>query len=149
MKVILVEFDNIYLDLSWKWLNDPEIKYLTDTPDFSRKDQLRWFDSLKEKEDYLIWGVELDKIPIGVCGLKNITANDCEKWMYIGNKEYWGQGIGKKLITLLEDKARELGKTSLWGKIRNENHRSISNNEKLAYRVEAKTVEYVIMRKQL
>ena len=34
-------FDEIFLEKSWHWLRDPEIKWLTMTPDFTREEQLR------------------------------------------------------------------------------------------------------------
>ena len=42
-QVAFVEYTEEFLDLSWEWLNDPEIKLLTMTPDFSREDQRAFF----------------------------------------------------------------------------------------------------------
>ena len=36
----LVEYTEEFLELSWLWLSDPEIKELTMTPDFTKKEQL-------------------------------------------------------------------------------------------------------------
>ena len=41
------EFDREALQKSWEWLNDPQLKSLTMTPDFDQESQERWFESLK------------------------------------------------------------------------------------------------------
>ena len=48
------EFDEIALKKSWVWLNDPEIKSLTITPDLEKENQRRWFESLKSRKDYFV-----------------------------------------------------------------------------------------------
>ena len=88
-----VKYNETFLEKSWEWLNDKEIKYLTFTPDFTREQQKEWFLSLKDKKDYFIKGVLYNDIPIGVVGLKNITDINGEYWGYIGEKEYCNKGI--------------------------------------------------------
>ncbi|MDD2798993.1 MAG: GNAT family N-acetyltransferase [Bacteroidales bacterium] len=114
--VEFVKFDEKFLELSWIWLNDLEIKVLTNTPDFTQIDQRRWFESLDSKKDYEIWGVTVSGIPIGVCGLKNIKNSEAEYWGYIGDKLYWRKGIGeimmKHIITIC--KKRELSVLKLF-----------------------------------
>ncbi len=39
MIIQLVKYDIDFLNLSWKWLNDSDLKQLTDTPDFSKNQQ--------------------------------------------------------------------------------------------------------------
>lgn len=38
-KISLKLYNEDFLEKSWEWLNDEELKYLTMTPDFTRKDQ--------------------------------------------------------------------------------------------------------------
>ena len=101
-----VEYDEKFLNTSWDWLNDPDIKYLTDTPNFTRQSQQDWFKSLSTRDDYFIRGVQFDGKPVGVVGLKKIVSNSCEYWGYIGCKEYWGRGIGKKMLAFAIEEAR-------------------------------------------
>ena len=68
----LVEYTKKYLDLSWDWLNDPEIKKMTNTPDFNKKEQLVFFNNLKNKNNYYIYGIEIEGVAVGACGLKSI-----------------------------------------------------------------------------
>ena len=64
-RVSLCEFDSIFLEKSWIWLNDPYINYYSAIGLISRKEQLEWFNSLRERSDYMIWGVKYQDTPIG------------------------------------------------------------------------------------
>ena len=92
--VSLVPYDSSFLELSWQWLNDPEITRLTHTADFTREDQQKWFNKIPSLKGYKIWGIQHDGEKVGVCGIKNITGDDCEYWGYIGVKTMWSKGIG-------------------------------------------------------
>ena len=70
----LVDFSIEFLEKSWEWLNDPVIKALTMTPDFTREDQENFFKNLPYKDDYWIRGITENNLPIGVMGLKHITG---------------------------------------------------------------------------
>lgn len=97
-KISFVEFNRDFLQRSFFWLSDPEIKRLTDTPSISRDGQEQWFQSLSSKKDYYIKGILADSYPIGAVGIKNITAMQGEYWGYIGEKSYWGKGVGKAMV---------------------------------------------------
>ena len=124
-KIKLVVFDKTFLDLTWLWLNDPEIKYLVDSPTITKEQQLEWFESLNKKEDYLIWGIKYSNVPVGVCGLKNITDESSEYWGYIGEKEFWGLGIGSIILDKMIYKAKTLKNKYIWLKVLNSNKRAI------------------------
>src|SRR5208283_2989 len=64
-RLTFTRFDERFLEKSWEWLNDPEIKRLTLTPDFTRESQARWFARLPTMKDYLIWGLLHERTPIG------------------------------------------------------------------------------------
>ena len=105
----LVTFDSSVLDKSFGWLNDPEVKFLTNSPSISKEQQLEWFDSLPFKKNYFLKGISADKVIIGVIGLKNISTEGkrAEYFGYIGDKNYWGKGIGNWMM----DAAIDLAKT--------------------------------------
>ena len=149
MRINLVRYSQDYLDHSYEWLHDDEIRRLTDTPVFNREDQIKWFENLPVRDQYLIWGIEFNSIPIGACGLKNITDLDCEYWGYIGEKDYWGLGLGKEMIFLLEKKAVELGKKSIWLKVIKENKRAILLYSNNGFSIESDKGIFFRMRKQL
>jgi RimJ/RimL family protein N-acetyltransferase len=107
INVKFTEYNRIFLEQSWKWLNDREIKMLTMTPDFTKEQQELFFESLLRRTNYFIQGILYDDLPIGACGLKNITEQDGEYWGYIGEKEYWGKGIGKEIMKYIISVAKE------------------------------------------
>ena len=135
-KLRFVDYSIKYLELSWDWLNDFEIKKLTNTPNFSKEDQLFFYNSLTQKKDYFIRGMEFDNKPIGVCGLKKITSEDAEYWGYIGVKEYWGKGIGKFIINYLIGIAKEKSLKSIYLHVIESNIRAIKLYVKIGFEVE-------------
>jgi RimJ/RimL family protein N-acetyltransferase len=149
ISISLVVYDQTFLGLSWKWLNDPEIKKLTYTPEFTREQQKAWFESLYSKTDYKIWGVQYDNKPIGVCGLKNITFADAEYWGYIGVKQYWGIGLGSVIMQLVEKEAEKAGLHSIWLSVIPENIRAIRLYQKNGYTEDNREGELLIMRKSI
>lgn len=125
MEIKFVEYSKSFLDLSFNWLSDSEIRFLTHTPVFSIDVQMQWFNSLPKKKDYYIRGILADEKPIGACGLKHITQVDGEYWGYIGEKEFWHKGIGKLMIAFIEEYARSLKLNQVYLKVISENTRAI------------------------
>jgi len=117
-------FDERFREKSWQWLNDPEIKRLTMTPDFTREEQLRWFARLQEMQDYRIWGVSLDEVPIGAAGLKKLTKEDGEYWGYIGERRYWGLGLGHQMMDFVLNEAKALKLKEVYLRVHRENSRA-------------------------
>ena len=108
-QVCAVTYDQRFLDQSWQWLTDPELRELTLAPLITKGDQLGWFASLSGRKDYLIWGIELAGRPLGAFGLKHIDAHGGEYWGYIGEKAYWGCGIGGWMLQKAMEQAQGLG----------------------------------------
>jgi len=130
-----VPFDERFLEASWTWLNDEEIRQLTMTPTFTKPQQLAWFAKLGERKDYLIWGIELDGKPIGAFGIKNLDSRSGEYWGYLGDKNCWGQGIGKWMVSEAIRRARDLGIQRLWLRVSQENIRAIKLYMSCGFRV--------------
>ena len=121
---MFVDYSEIFLHKSWDWLNDQEIKELTMTPNFTKEQQYIFFDSLSNRTNYFIKGIVYDSVLIGVCGLKNITEQDGEYWGYIGEKNYWGKGIGIDIIDFIIEKAKQLNLKSLYLNVSDANIRA-------------------------
>jgi len=119
-------FDERFCEKSWQWLNDPEIKQLTMTPDFTREGQLRWFARLPEMKDYMIWGLSFEEVPIGAAGLKKITRNDGEYWGYIGERRYWGLGLGRQIVRFVLNEARALKLREVFLRVHRDNFRAVT-----------------------
>jgi RimJ/RimL family protein N-acetyltransferase len=144
-----VLYDKVFLDKSWFWLNDPEIKQLTITPDFTRESQIKWFNSLKDKNDYYIFGVQYQNKPIGVCGLKNIQENTGEYWGYIGEKEYWGRKLGGKMLEYILNLASNKNINEMVLKVWQNNIRAIKLYENYGFKEANKLNEILTMTKEL
>ena len=127
-RISFVEYTKIFLEKSYKWLNDLEIKYLTDTPDFTKEAQQEWFETLSNRNDYKVWGIEFDKKPIGVVGLKHINNQEstAEYFGYIGEKEYWGHGIRKLMIQFCIKQAKLMKINNLTLNVIKDNIRAIN-----------------------
>jgi RimJ/RimL family protein N-acetyltransferase len=150
MAVHLVRFDRAFLDRSWEWLQDQETKRLTMTPDFTREDQQRFFDSLPSRSDYRIWGVVLARgEPIGAAGLKNVAGSSAEYWGYIGEKPLWGRGLGGEMLAAVEAEARKLGLAELVLQVAANNVRAIRTYEKLRFQVAGEQAGVLTMCKAL
>jgi len=145
----IVAYDLTFLDLSWGWLNNPEIKRMTNTPDFTREQQLKWFAGLSRKLDYKIWGLKYNCKPIGVCGLKNITATNAEYWGYIGEKQYWGIGLGSAIMQLVEGEAKKAGLHFVWLSVISDNIRAIRLYRKNGYTEKNQQGGLIVMQKSL
>ncbi len=133
----LVDYNLIFLKKSWIWLSDPEIKALTLTPDFTEEDQLNFFNSLPGRKNYWIKGILENDMPIGVIGLKNIDIPEksAEYWGYIGEKEFWGKGIGKFMMNQAFKKAKDLGLKKLFLKVSNQNIRAKNLYVKMDFKI--------------
>lgn len=120
--------------MSKLWLLDPELNHLIHAGELpSDEDRLAWFESLPNREDYLIWGVEYNGQPIGVSGLKRIANKKAEYWGYIGEKAFWGKGLGKEMMKEVINKALELGLDTLWLRVRKYNPRAINLYKRIGF----------------
>lgn len=135
-ELTFVPYGEHFLECSYVWFQDPELRILTNNLQFvTRENQAKWFASLSSKSDYLIWGVELDRIPIGACGLKKVTSNDAEYWGYIGEKQLWGKGLGQRIVEFCINQAKERGLSRVWLTVNVENIRAIALYTKMGFRV--------------
>lgn len=116
-----VPFDKRFLDLSFGWLHEPETQRLTDSPAFSREEQWEWWNQLDDREDYLIWGIEADGLPVGAFGLKSITDDSAEFFVYVGDPAAKGKGIGSWAISKSVSYMRQSSRSVLRVTVLNEN----------------------------
>lgn len=130
------EFDRRTLEKTWEWLNDPEIKDLTSTPDFDRESQEAWFQRLKGRDDYYIRSIWRDDEPIGVLGIKHLTPTDGEIWGYIGEKKYWGKAIGVEMMQHLLDYGKSQNLESIYAVILKRNVNSYKLHRRFGFEKE-------------
>jgi RimJ/RimL family protein N-acetyltransferase len=149
MRIVLQKYSREYLEMSSKWLNDSEISKLVNVTKINKNKQDDWYNTLPKLRDYLIWGVSFENKPIGACGIKRITQKDCEYWGYIGEKDFWGIGLGSDMLKLMEEKAIQLELESVWLKVIKANGKAIRLYSKQGYTTEKETGDLIFMRKML
>lgn len=91
-----------------QWLNDPSVQGTLsfDTP-VSLAKTIRWFEktlSDPTRRDFTVWHREAES-RIGFCGLLSVDfkTRKAEVYVSIGEKSYWGQGIGTEVYQLIEE----------------------------------------------
>ena len=103
-------------------------------------EELRFFEQLPHQTDYKIWSVVLNNTElIGAAGLKNHRGKLAEYWGYIGEKQYWNKGLGRKLIRAVEEKARELDFVDLDLQVSTANVSAIALYKKSGYVIDTET----------
>jgi RimJ/RimL family protein N-acetyltransferase len=140
-KVTLREMEKADVAHKVKWFNDPDInKTLLMEEKLDLNKSLEWFERTRadaSRRDFVIESREGK--PIGIMALVHIDAvhRTAECFCVIGEKAYWGGGIGTEAHLLLADWAfKNLGLHKIWADIRPENAAIIKVIERLGFKVE-------------
>lgn len=150
--VTFVDYSKRFLEKSWFWLNDVEIKFLTNTPDFDRELQYKWFNSLANNPNYRVQGVCYEGREIGVLGLKNIDSiqKKGEYFGYIGERDYWSKGIGGRMLIHAQSLAKiEFGLETLYLNVIQGNDRAIKAYQKFGFSKVGQTGDLIRMEKRI
>lgn len=131
----IVEYTEDFLVFSWEWLNDPEIKRLTMTPDFTKEEQTEWFHKMKGDPTYFIRGVKKDNQPVAAFGIKKIKGKEGEFWQFIGDRSCWGLGLGSLVVDTSIQEAKKLGLDILYMLVSVDNIPSINAHLKKGYKI--------------
>ena len=129
------------LPLRVRWYNDAEVrKTLTFTERFELEKTRRWFRSVCDdarRVDFLVESAAGE--PIGVAGLLHIEPvhATAECFCVIGEKAFWGGGIGTEIHSVLLTWAFEgLGLEKIWAIIRTNNPAIYKIVQKLGFQIE-------------
>lgn len=126
------------------WLNDPEVrKGLSAYLPFSQAAEEKWYEELQKKPPYeQSMAIEIQPeeggewIFVGGCGLFDFDwrVRQAEVGIHIGEKKYWNQGFGTRVMRLLLKHGFEtlnLNRVSL--RVLGNNPRAISAYEKTGF----------------
>ena len=140
-QVVLRDTQRADMENKVRWFNDPQVNktlLLEDKLDLQRT--LKWFDEHAGDDSRQEFIVENRKgEPIGITGLLHINRRHgtAECYCVIGDKAYWGKGIGTEVHKLLVDWGfKNLGLNKIWADIRAENIAIVKVIEKLGFKVE-------------
>ena len=105
-KMILREIEEGDLNSIVKWRNDPAIlRWLFSYSPLSEVKQRKWYEKYLNDDTQQTFIIELkeEKTPVGTIGLTSIDYKNqkAELTIIIGEKEYWGQGLGEEALNLL------------------------------------------------
>jgi len=144
-KVILRPVRKDDYNLIFKWFNDNEIidKLIGFRLQFSIDDALNWCEmaSKTDRKD-IKWIIETsDEKPeaIGFVGLYNIDLlnRNAESAIVIGEKSYWGKGMGSESLKLICDFAfNYLGLKLVYAYILSDNEASLNLYKKVGFKEE-------------
>lgn len=145
----LVKYDYDFLMASRKWLSDPIIKKMTLASDIDPIAQEEWFKNLENRKDYIIFGVVFEGEKIGALGIKNIDINikSGEYWGYIGEKKYWGRGIGSQMLKEMIKSCKSMSIERLYLKVRKDNIRAIQLYKKNGFEIFEESIDMYLMDK--
>jgi RimJ/RimL family protein N-acetyltransferase len=112
MKVLLRELKVEDAEISWKWRNDPEVWKLTGrkwSGNVTKEIEENWIRNVLKQEDSKRFAICVgdQELYIGNVQLTNIRNKEAFFHIFIGEKQYWGKGIGSIATKLLLDYAKE------------------------------------------
>jgi RimJ/RimL family protein N-acetyltransferase len=111
-KIKLVSLSREDLPKARGWVNDSFLKarMLRVVP-VSPEDQEKWYENIVQDASKIVFAIRTmdDGRHIGNTGLYHIdwTHKRAEFWILIGERDFWGQGIGSEVVALMQRYAFE------------------------------------------
>ena len=129
------------IELKVKWYNDTEVnKTLVLSEELELEKSLEWFDRAVQDDSRRDFIIETkDGEPIGLTGLRKIDRlhGTAECFCVIGDKSFWGKGIGTKVHSLLIQWAfDELNLHKIWAVVYTNNAAVLKLVKKLGFEIE-------------
>lgn len=129
------------LPLRVKWYNDPDVrKTLVVTEQFELEKTRQWFKAVQDNDSRMDFLIETpDGTPMGVTGLLHIDRfhGTAECFCIIGEKSFWGGGLGTEIHSVLIQWAFEhLGLYKIRADIRTNNPAIFKVVQKLGFQIE-------------
>lgn len=138
-------------DIIRVWRNSPRVRreMLTQT-DISPEAHARWLAKVTspESNDRIRIAVSEEGIPFGILRLMGIdkTALDSDWGLYVGDENFLGRGLGKKMLddllewAFVEEKLKELHTT-----VRKGNKKALAMYEAVGFRITGETGDFYEM----
>ena len=116
-----------FLPISLGWMQDNDFRVLIMANPIEKNDQQKWFDELKFRKDYVIWGVMHRENWIGAFGVKGISNKNirAEYWGYIYPESLRNVGIGRQMFIHCCNYAISQNIQKLWLKVHVNNVKAI------------------------
>ncbi|HRX03961.1 MAG TPA: GNAT family protein [Anaerolineae bacterium] len=94
------------LPLAVQYLNDPDVlTYFGQLAPFTLQDEEEWYERMRHDNNVVNFAIEVDGRYVGGCGLINLdhVHRRAEIGIFVGDKTYWGRGIGSEAMRLVID----------------------------------------------
>ncbi len=140
----LVVFDRRHVDRTFLWFNDSDLaRMLNRRKSIDLAEHMRWFESLKDRQDCLYWAIETcdENKHIGNVWLRDIDPEHrkAEVSILIGDREALGKGLGYMAVELLTEYAfNHLGLHRLYSNVLAFNTRARRAFEKAGFKLEGR-----------
>lgn len=138
--------DRVYFK---KWWQDKELIGLTsrNLEPLSDDDFEKYFKSMLNSKSNHYYMILFDSRVVGNVSLVKSSNGFCEVQIVIGEKDFWGMGIGSLAIDNLLNTANEKRIKKIKLAVRPENKRAINLYKKFNFVEYRKTKEYIYMKK--
>ncbi len=140
----LREYEKNDIEIVKSYINDPEIKSLLHAGVpylYTLEDEMKWYEECSALKDTYSFAIEtLENMKyIGGCGINNVDWKNsiAEVGIFIGNKDYWGQGYGTDaMCTLINFIFNQMNINKIKLQVFSFNKRAIKSYEKCGFVVE-------------
>ena len=96
---------------SWLWRNDTQVwKFTGNRPDkeITYEIEKEWINTVLKDSSSKRFSIIVDDVYVGNIQLTNLTDESAQYHIFIGNKEYWGKGIGQLATFQILNYAKEI-----------------------------------------
>jgi len=112
MIIKLEKFTDNHIKKTFTWISNPGLRrqFLIRGEEPAWDEHVAYFQRVLNDPQQRFYAILADKVHVGNCGIKEIQWSDKrgELWIYIGELDYQGKGIGKEAFALLLDEAVEM-----------------------------------------
>jgi len=147
--VALVPLEDQHVPTMVRWINDQAVLQYLMIPGRCTEDQEReWLQNLRNSQSDIVLGITVreDGRHVGNVGLHSIspTNQHAEYGIMIGERDYWGKGLGTAAGRLMLDYGfNQLNLHRIHLRVFSFNPRGISSYEKLGFQHEGRLREHV------
>lgn len=133
-EITLREFTYKEIELTFEWVQNKELQRL-----FTMREEPTWekhkeyCQKLLADSTQSVYAIYNDDYHIGNCGLKNIDKQEAELWLYIGDINQRGKGIGSCVCRKLLSESVKKGLSRIYLHVLFSNDQAIRVYEKLGF----------------
>ena len=134
-------------EISWKWRNDPEVWKLTGrkwSGKINEQTEKDWIKEVIKRENEARFAICVgdDEQYIGNVQLTNIENGQAEFHIFIGEKSFWGKGIGNEATRLMVDYGfNQMGLSKIYLFVREENIPAIKAYKNCGFKIVSRKME--------